>query len=509
MLASTSRRREFETSTTPDVPLDYADKNSQTTTGIEVQWSYNAIQASQKKRKRADDEGGKTTGGDTTPKKKQLGDAASSTKSGITAIFCVLRKQQCEHQVAIQTLARALRCRSGDIGLAGIKDMQAVTYQFCTLRNVTMSKAQHVAHHSLGKRVQLSNFVETQNVLLDRGSLLGNRFEITLRNLKRIQRMHKIKGEDGCWKEQTIPLHSSHLDAMVKRIGDYGFINFFGEQRVGDAGSRSYAGVRSFDVGRAMLQGNFALAIDLIMTGRSNQVHNAGEEEMNARKVWKTSGKDPRATLKAFPKNNSTMVRERDLIKGLLRYGDALEAIRCVPHNVRMFWIHGYQSFIWNRMATERIKRWGLRPVKGDLYLKEHESNGDDKDVTTAKVQVVDDPSSVDIFDIVLPLPGYNIQYPSNEVGELYRERLRKDSLDISKNKIAEATAKGGYRKLIQRASQTKWDNLSEDWKEDSSEDQLVTAAKITFELKSGCYATMLLRELMVTTMVRGDNAKR
>ena len=160
-----------------------------------------------------------------------------------------------------------------------------------------------------------------------------------MRNIKRIQRLHE--GQQS-WKEKVVPVYSSHLDAMVKRIGDSGFVNFYGEQRVGNAGCRSRVGVRSFDVGKAMLQHDFPEAIDLIMAGRSSQVYSPGAEEVDAREVWKKTG-DARATLSRFPKNRNIMVRERDLMKGMLRYGDALEAIRCVPYSTRMFWIHAYQ----------------------------------------------------------------------------------------------------------------------------------------------------------------------
>ena len=158
--------------------------------------------------------------------------------------------------------------------------------------------------------------------------------------MRRVQRL-QAEGEIS-WRDRTTRLNISHFDAMVKRISNFGFINFYGEQRVGDAGFQSHVGVRSFDVGKAMLKEDFSAAIDLIMTGRSSQVYSPSAEEVEARCVWKNT-KDARQTLTCFPKNTSTMTRERDLMRGMLRYDNALEAIRSVPYNVRMFWIHAYQ----------------------------------------------------------------------------------------------------------------------------------------------------------------------
>lgn len=113
-LTSSTRRREFDTSTRHDVQLDYNDKDSkEKTTAIVVQWSRNALQASQKKRKRTE-----VSSISNTPK-----------RSDIAAIWCVLRKYQCEHQVAVTCLVRELGCRSGDVGLAGIKDVSFTPFQ--------------------------------------------------------------------------------------------------------------------------------------------------------------------------------------------------------------------------------------------------------------------------------------------------------------------------------------------------------------------------------------------
>ena len=78
---------------------------------------------------------------------------------------------------------------------------------------------------------------------------------------------------------------------------------------------------------------------------------------------------------------------------------------------------------------------------------------------------------------------------------------LRDDGIELSKDSVAESTCKGSYRKIIQKATNLKWNSVSEG--EDNSDGPTVSAARVSFELESGCYATMVLRELMVTTLSR------
>ena len=98
----------------------------------------------------------------------------------------------------------------------------------------------------------------------------------------------------------------------------------------------------------------------------------------------------------------------------MLRYGNALEALRCVTFSSRTFWIHSYQSYIWNKIATERIIRHGLRPVVGDLYLGDtEESDGTcgGEEGSAVNIKVVTDPNSVDISQIVLPVSDLYVEH--------------------------------------------------------------------------------------------------
>ena len=469
-----SRCRDFETST-----VHGEDGVSAAT--ITVRWSKQAQRIANRKRKRIGGGGG---GGD--PNSKGMIERSYVEKSYST--LCVMRKRQVEHLSAINHIVSVLRCRQSDVGLAGIKDMMGVTYQFCTLRNVNPRRARDANKRLRTKGMELGNF-ERVHFALNQGDLLGNTFEIIVRDIKAVV-LHT--SSDGRVLEEFADCQPSQIEDRVKCLRRTGFVNMYGEQRVGIAGDEKTVGVRPFDIGRAMLQSDFTMAIDLLMRGRikgRGDEFAESEEIRKARALWKeTGGSDPSAVLKAIPRG--FLDRERSVLKGLKRYGEPLAAIRCLHHGIRMFWINSYQSVVWNQMASERIKRLGPQPAVGDLYQE---------DGQTRDVKVVTDPTKVTLGMIVLPLPGYDVEYPTNEIGNLYRSTLAADGVEFKKDAVPEATARGAYRNLVAPAN-----NLAVSFV-DTKEDGTVGNALFTFELQSGSYATMLLRELMFTTMRRKD----
>lgn len=237
---------------------------------------------------------------------------------------------------------------------------------------------------------------------------------------------------------------------------------------------------------------------------KNDKGDNGGKNECtenNARRIW-CETKDPAAVLKVLPQNG--WHREKLILKGLKRYGtqDPLAVLRCLPYHIRCFYIHAYQSYVWNIVSTERIQRFGTKTTKGDLYCENIASTSSNsetlattEDESTAhnKVSVVlMEPSKIPFTSVVLPLPGSGVLYPDNEIGRLYRDILKKDGIEFRKNAPPEATAKGSYRFLHADAHNLEWEIVSH-----GDQETIIDAVKFKFELDSGCYATVMLRELL------------
>lgn len=71
-------------------------------------------------------------------------------------------------------------------------------------------------------------------------------------------------------------------------------------------------------------------------------------------------------------------------------------------------YLHAYQSYIWNEATSKRLELFGLKTCLGDLVK---DKNNKENILILSEENI----SEYNIYDVVLPLPGHNVIYPSNQ----------------------------------------------------------------------------------------------
>ena len=98
-----------------------------------------------------------------------------------------------------------------------------------------------------------------------------------------------------------------------------------------------------------------------------------------------------------------------------------------VPINLRQSYVDAYQYFIWNKIVSKRIVKFGSKVIVGDLVFPK----GNNGQHNQREVILIDDGNirKYKIYDVVLPLPGPNTIYPANEIAGWYDDLFKADGL--------------------------------------------------------------------------------
>lgn len=346
--------------------------------------------------------------------------------------YFVLYKENLDTMQAVSLLAKNLKIKTSNMAFSGTKDKRAKTTQWVSVKKIEPTKiCQASSRIKIGGKVKVGNFKFDKNPL-KLGELSGNRFQIALRS---------VKGDENL------------IEETLKSIQQNGFINYYGMQRFGNCVT-----VPTFEIGKALLRSDFKEAVDLILKERE------GEPPFMSkmRSCW-TETRDAKKALDMINNQHSTYV-EAKLLQALVKHNDNgnynyFQALQCLPRNMLMLYTHSYQSLVFNQVVSKR-RELGLDVLEGDLIFR-------DIDVSVAEQEIIIDESTPEetendpsegaeskfkemvrrltkedvesgkytIFDIVLVLPGHDITYPGNTIGDLYNELLSKDDLSSEKLK--------------------------------------------------------------------------
>jgi tRNA pseudouridine13 synthase len=355
-------------------------------------------------------------------------------------VYACIEKRGIDTREAVRRLSRALGVAEREVGYAGLKDARALTRQALSLPRV--EPAQVLALEVPGLRV-LSAVRHRNKLRL--GHLRGNRFRV---------RVRQVAAGAAEMARQVL--------AVVEKRG---VPNFFGQQRYGGQGN-------SHHIGRALLQGDHRLAVNLLI----------GDPSAVTDPAW-------RAALEAYRRGalaeSLTLLppfcrTEREVLRRLqARPDDWRGALRAVSPRLVDLYLSAWQSSLFDRVLAHRLVELDrLRP--GDLAWKH--VNGACFLVTDAAAEA----SRAASFEISPsgPLFGPRMAWPEGEPCAVEEVVLGEDGLS-REALVATAAAPDGARRPL-RVPLTEV-HVAED------EDGLL----LVFALPKGAYATAVLREVM------------
>ncbi|XP_006015984.1 pseudouridylate synthase 7 homolog-like protein isoform X1 [Alligator sinensis] len=393
-----------------------------------------------------------------------------------------LQKENLETLEAIGYLSSELGVLPSDFSYTGIKDKKAITYQAMVVKKVTPERMKKVGTAIVKKGMKVYNIHRVcQHLRL--GQLKGNHFDITVRDL-------------GLQQNDSSADVKERISEAIENIQTNGFVNYYGPQRFGQGQN-----VRTDQIGLALLNEEMVKAVKLFFTPEDT------DDPVNQAKKYFLQTEDAKGTLARMPEFK---VREKMILRALNRYGvnheGCTRAWFSLPHSMRIFYVHAYCSKIWNAAASYRFKIYGSKVVEGDLVLSEE--NVDESSSLNDRVHIVTAPeesaSNYTIHQVVLPMVGHSIKYPSNKVGQWYHEILAEDALQTCRFRLSalQLNIPGCYRHILKNVH-----NLSYRFLEDSKEgiksedschlDASKASLFLSFDLDPSCYATACLREIL------------
>jgi len=381
-------------------------------------------------------------------------------------LICVLVKRDWDTLRAVKKVARRMGISYKRVQIAGIKDAKALTAQHISIRGATPEQVSRVKIKDITLHpLRFSN--ERVHSLL----LFGNKFHILIRAIS----------HPSCMIEKRVKNVQNELSSLG------GFPNFYGHQRFGTVRPITHL------VGGFMVRGNLEEAALTFLAQPSPYEH---PESREARQQLRDT-QDFKEALRHFP---IYLGYERLMLTHLTRQPkDFVGAFRMLPLNLRRLLIQAYQSFLFNKFLSQRMKQGvGLNePQVGD-YMMHVDSHGlptKPAQVTSQSLSSIRKAVRKNKMRVAIPLIGSR-QKPSNGVqGEIEKEILETENLapqDFYVSSMPEISAQGELRTILAPIIDFSVEEASRD-----SASPRKRRMGLDFTLHRGSYATVLLREFM------------
>jgi tRNA pseudouridine13 synthase len=366
-------------------------------------------------------------------------------------------------------LSNRLHISRQRIGFAGTKDKRAKTTQLMSFYNVSLKKLSEIKIED----VVIENAYRSDKPAKI-GNLKGNNFEVIIRNI-------------------NSPINKEELNNAIYSINNVGgFPNFFGIQRFGAIRPITHI------VGKYIVKDDFEKAV---MTYVANPIKEEGEDVFNLREKLQESH-DFAEALKSYP--NKLNYEKAILNKLVQDPKDFVSALKQLPKNLLTMFVYAYQSYLFNKILSERIKK-NLplnQAIVGDIILPVRKEIIDENGILVNEnnIDKVNFQISKGRAFVSGVLFGSDSIYSEGEMSEIEHNIIEKEKIDPRDfiiPDISYISSTGTRRPLLAPVKDLKYKLIDD---ENNSKNQ---ALVLKFMLKKGCYATSLLREFMKSNDIR------
>jgi len=359
----------------------------------------------------------------------------------------------------IQKLASELGISRNDIAFSGTKDKRAITIQWMSFK----ADAERLDDIEL-KDVKITDTM-TSHRSLHLGIHRGNDFRIVIRNM-------------DVDDEQAKEIADSTGQIIMEKGG---FPNWFGIQRFGALRPITH------EVGRYIVRSDYEKAVKSYI---ANPMDAENEDCREARQFLEDTW-DYEEALKIYPGN---LYFEKTMIKYLKDHPeDYIGSLKKLPRNLRTMFVHAYQSYLFNRMVSIRLKEgYPLNDVLvGDIILPADRSGLPNKDtsveVTEKNIGKASEMVKKNKAYVSAPLVGAHTEFSKGIQGEIEKKVIDEENIkreDFIVPELRDVSSTGTRREVLSMVRDLTWE-LDRG------------GLKLEFGLNKGCYATTLLREFM------------
>lgn len=353
-------------------------------------------------------------------------------------------------------IARELGINRKQMGFAGMKDKAAVTRQWICVSNKSPEEL-----HGLGDKLYNVNIMDIKpnQKKLRIGQLIGNKFRLLVRDV-----------------DDSYPA-SEEASEILGELAERGVPNYYGYQRFGKDRPNTHM------VGKSLIKGGIKAAVDRYI---GKPYDSEPEHIREARRLYDEG--ELEESLESMPSGMRyekmmlrTLLKEKSK-KGVLDDKSYVLAMKSLPKPLSRMFVHAYQSYLFNRVVSERVKLGIDRYVDGDILIdnQEHLIHEFEIDKINEEIKNFKAHPSAPLFGSKVPLAGGKLKDMEEKV-------LADEGLMVREFEVPVMPKLGSHG--IRRSIRFKiWDASAEATDE---------GVLLTFSIPKGCYATAVLREVM------------